>query len=411
VRILIVSQYFWPETFRINDLVKSLVEGGAVVDVLTGKPNYPEGDIYSGFRIMGVQQDCWKDAQVFRIPLIPRGRKGAVRLALNYISFVISGLFCGSWILRGKQYDVVFVYGVSPILQAIPALFLGWLKRKPVVVWVQDLWPESLAATGYISNLKILDFVRYAVSIIYKKSDMLLVQSQAFVPFVAVMAARTPVIYYPNSVDDTFTQSSPQVPLPVIASMDSGFCVLFAGNIGAGQSVEVIVEAATLLKDHPEIRFVVIGDGSRREWMLKQVEVLALENLHLPGRFPIETMPGLMRKAGALLVSLTDEAIFAATVPNKIQAYMAVGRPILASLNGEGARLVTQANAGLVSPAGDAKRLADTVLQLYNMPQIERDRLGDNGRSFFRQHFDNTMLTERLIELLNLAVKSKKASS
>ena len=155
---------------------------------------------------------------------------------------------------------------------------------------------------------------------------------------------------------------------------------------------------------------MVIGDGSRREWMQKQVDMLGLKNLHLPGRFPLETMPGLMRKADALLVSLTDEAIFAATVPNKIQAYMAVGRPILASLNGEGAHLVIHADAGLVTPAGDAQRLAEAVVQLYNMPKLERDRLGNNGQSYFKLHFDNTMLTGRLIELLTQVVESNKGS-
>ena len=407
MRILIVSQYFWPETFRINDLAKTLVVKGVTVDVLTGKPNYPEGRIYEGFRASGIQSTRWSGLNIYRVPMLPRGRKGAIRLVFNYLSFIISGALLGPWIFRKQQYDAIFVYGVSPILQAIPALFLGWIKRAPVIVWVQDLWPESLVATGYIRNLKLLALVRHLVSYIYRHSDLLLVQSRAFIPLVSSMSVGKQVIYYPNSVDDTFSTLSTEVALPHIAPLEEGFPILFAGNIGSGQAVEVIVGAALLLRDHPKIRFVVVGNGSRREWMLQQVEALKLTNVHLPGRFPIETMPGLMRKAGALLVSLADEPIFAATVPNKIQAYMAAGRPILASLNGEGARLVSQAQAGLVAPCGDAALLAEAALKMFNMPKSERDRLGDNGRVFFKLHFDHDMLTDRLISLINSVVEPR----
>lgn len=407
MRILIVSQYFWPETFRINDLAKTLVVKNVIVDVLTGKPNYPEGQLYEGFQASGIQSTKWSGLDIYRIPLLPRGSTGALRLALNYLSFIVSGTVLGPWLFRKQQYDAIFVYGVSPILQAIPALLLGWIKRAPVIVWVQDLWPESLAATGYIRNPILLAMVRQLVSFIYRHADLLLVQSRAFIPLVSGMANGRQVIYFPNSVDDTFSTLSTEVTLPYIAALEEGFPVLFAGNIGSGQAVEVIVGAALLLRDYPKIRFVVVGNGSRREWMKQQVEALKLTNLHLPGRFPIEAMPGLMRKAGALLVSLADEPVFAATVPNKIQAYMAIGRPILASLNGEGARLVSEAQAGFVAPSGDAALLAEATLKMFNLPESERDRLGDNGRIFFKLHFDHDMLTDRLISLINTMVEPR----
>ncbi len=411
MRILIVSQYFWPETFRINDLAKTLALKGVTVDVMTGKPNYPEGQIYDGFRASGLQSAEWSGLTIYRIPILPRGVKGAVRLALNYLSFIIYGIVLGPWLFRKKHYDVIFVYGVSPILQAIPALLLGRIKRIPVILWVQDLWPESLAATGYIRSPILLAQVRRLVSFIYRRVDLLLVQSRAFIPFVSDMAGGTNIVYYPNSVDDSFSSPSSEVALPHISGLEEGFPVLFAGNIGSGQAVEVIVGAALLLKDHPQIRFVVVGSGSRREWMKQQVEALQLTNLHLPGRFPIETMPGLMRKAGALLVCLADEPIFAATVPNKVQAYMASGMPILASLSGEGARLVEEAQAGLVAPAGNAALLAKATLKMFKMTQLERDRLGDNGRTFFKLHFDHVTLTERLIDILSQLVEARRATS
>lgn len=397
MKVLVVSQYFWPEGFRINEVVRSLVEKGVEVDVLSGKPNYPEGVIYDGYSAWGCQVESWAGATVYRVPLFPRGARGALRLALNYLSFVASGLIFGPWLLRKRQYDVVFVYGLSPILLAIPAIFLAWIKRRKLIVWVQDLWPESLSATGYVRNARVLRAVEWVVRWIYRHTDLLLVQSRAFEAPVAALAPGKPIAYYPNSVDATFAEPpSPDVILPDVPALDEGFAVVFAGNVGAGQAVEVMVEAAALLKDVPQIRFVVFGQGSRWDWMREQVQSRGLTNLHLPGRFPVNTMPGLMQKAGALLVTLADEPIFAMTVPNKVQAYMAAGRPILACLNGEGARLIAEAQAGLSVPAQDAKALAAAVLQLYRMPAEERAQLGANGRRYFKSHFDHDKLLDEL---------------
>lgn len=401
MNVLIVSQYFWPEGFRINDVVLSLVEKGVVVDVLTGKPNYPEGAIFSGYRARGCQIEQWCGAKIHRVPLAPRGARSAWRLALNYLSFIVMGLVWGPWMLRGRAYDAILVYAPSPILQAIPAIFLGWSKRSRVVVWVQDLWPDSLAATGYVRSPRILRAVERVVRWIYRHTDLLLVQSRAFEAPVAALAPGKPIVYYPNSVDAMFAEPpSPDVALPEVPALDEGFAVVFAGNVGAGQAVEVMVEAAALLKDVPAIRFVVFGQGSRWEWMREQVQARGLSNLHLPGRFPVNTMPGLMQKAGALLVTLADEPIFALTVPNKVQAYMAAGRPILACLNGEGARLVEEAQAGLGVPAQDARALADAVLRLYRMPAEDRAMMGANGRRYFKAHFDHDKLVDELLAYL-----------
>lgn len=396
MRVLVVSQYFLPEGFRINDVVRSLVEKGIDVDVLTGKPNYPEGIFFRGYKAWGLQTEQLLGATVYRLPLIARGKRSAFLLILNYLSFVFSGLFFGPWIIRGHSYDVVFVYGVSPILQAIPALLIGWLKRARVVVWVQDLWPESLEATGYVRNRRVLGGVEQLVRYIYRRTDLLLVQSKGFMEPVNALACGTPVAYFPNSVESIFCDL-PDVPLPEIPALDDGFSVVFAGNVGVGQAVEVIVEAATLLKNKADIRFVVLGQGSRWDWMCEEVKKRNLTNLHLPGRYPVETMPGLMQKASALLVSLSDRPIFAATVPNKVQAYMAAGRPILACLNGEGARIVVEAGAGFAVPAEDASGLAAAILRLYEMPMQERTAMGSNGRRYFKNHFDHDRLITALI--------------
>ncbi len=395
MRVLIVSQYFWPESFRINDIARTLQEKGVEVEVLTGKPNYPHGKVFSGYRAWGCQREDYQGININRIPLVVRGR-GGLRLMLNYLSFIMSGLLFAPWLLRQKRFDVIFVYAPSPILQAIPAIFLGWLKGCPVVLWVQDLWPESLSATGHVKNRKVLKLVEWVVRFIYRHVDLLLVQSHAFETSVRALASDTPIIYYPNSVDDTFAQ--PAIGgLPAVVGLDQGFSVMFAGNIGTAQAVEVIVDAAALLKAHSDIHFVVLGEGSRWEWMKQEVQRRGLSNLHLPGRFPVETMPGFMQNASALLVTLADREIFKATIPSKVQAYLAAGRPILACLNGEGADLVVEAGAGLAVPAEDAQALAEAVLRLSRMPKQELDAMGERGRLYCAQHFSHNKLVDQLV--------------
>lgn len=404
VKILVVSQYFWPEGFRINEVTRTLVEQGHQVDVLTGKPNYPEGRIHPGYRAFGCDREIFHGVNVSRVPLVPRGQNSKTRLALNYISFVFFGVFCGPWLQRGRQYDVIFVYGLSPVFLALPGLFLGWLKKVPVVIWVQDLWPQSLSATGYVQNRLILGGVEKVVRYIYRYADLLLVQSRAFVEPVRRLASGTAIKYYPNSVDGSFVKPSLSDDTPDVPGLNAPFTVMFAGNIGFAQAVDVIVDAATLLKEHKDIHFIVLGDGSRREWMLQQASQRGLVNLHLPGRFPVETMPGFMQRASVLLVTLADREIFAATVPNKVQAYMAAGRPIIACMNGEGARLVVEAGAGLAVPAEDSQGLAEAVLQMYRLSVLEREDMASNAQAYYREHFDHEKLVSQLIEFFEEVV-------
>ena len=395
MRVLIVSQYFWPEDFRINDVARTLKDKGIEVEVLTGKPNYPRGKIFDGYRASGCQRESYRGININRIPLLARG-KGDWRLALNYLSFIVSGLLFSPRLLHGKKYDAIFVYAPSPILQAIPAIFLGWLKGCPVVLWVQDLWPESLSATGHVKNRAVLKTVEWVVRFIYRHVDLLLAQSHAFIEPIKALASGTPVRYLPNSVGESFLEPVTAA-VPQVAGLETGFPVMFAGNIGSAQAVEVIVDAAELLKGYAEISFVLLGDGSRREWMLQQVKARGLSNMHLPGRFPIETMPGFMQKASVLLVTLADQEIFRYTIPSKVQAYLAAGRPILACLNGEGADLVADAQAGLTVPAGDGGALAEAVLRMYRMTLTEREAMGARGRLYYAQHFSHDMLVDQLI--------------
>ena len=409
MKILIVTQYFWPESFRINDVVDSLIKKGFKVDVLTGKPNYPEGEIYAGYKIFGSQMENKFGASVFRVPLIPRGKNNKIQLALNYISFILFGLTIGSYLVKDKKYDLIFVYGLSPIMLSIPGIYISKIKKIKLVIWVQDLWPESLTATKTIESKPIINGLRKIVKWIYGYADLILVQSKAFIPAIHELTNNSKIEYYPNSVDPFFYDHSLMKENNTETDMidEKYFNVVFAGNVGIGQGMEVIVEAAKSLLKIQLIRFVVIGNGSRLEWLINQKKIYQLDNIIVTGRMPIESMPPIMRKANALLVTLTDEPIFRMTVPNKIQAYLAVGRPIIACLNGEGARIIEQAKAGKTVPAGDYRSLAEAVLELHDSPIEDRNKYGINGRNFYLQNFEHDMLIDQLIVRLQNLVKVK----
>ena len=406
MNLLVVSQYFYPENFRINEVVASLVEKGINVDVLTGNPNYPSGKVYPDFRWWLCSKHTWRGANVVRTPLIPRGKGTALWLVMNYLSFVLFATICGAWILRHRKYDVIFVYAPSPILQAIPAIALAFLKRCGVVLWVQDLWPESLAATGHIKSRMLLQVIGGLVGSIYKHVNLILAQSRAFIPEIGRRANGKRILHYPNSVESSFANKpDKEIVIPEGLLWKDGFTVLFAGNIGQAQAVEVILDAAKQLINWPQIHFLILGTGSRWEWMSEQIRTKNLNNVRMAGQLPGYMMPNLMQTADALLVTLADEIIFNYTVPNKVQAYLASGRPIIACLNGEGAKIVKEAKAGMTAPAGDADALVNCILQLFQMPEADRDKLGENGRHYYHKHYEHDNLIETLLGHLNSVVK------
>jgi glycosyltransferase involved in cell wall biosynthesis len=398
MKVLILSQHFWPESFRINELAPQLHGSDCEVSVLTGKPNYPQGDVFPGYRASGTEREDFAGISVYRVPLIPRGRGRAVELALNYLSFILSASVLGPWLLRKQRFDVIFVYGTSPILQAIPAIVLKWLKRARLVIWVQDLWPQSLEATGFVRSRRFLAAVASVVRWIYRRADLLLVQSRAFVGDVKAMAGSIPVEYYPNTGEVALHE-----PIPACAGqpgprLEPGFNLVFAGNMGTVQALDCVLDAAELLLPHQDVRVVLVGSGRRSAWLEDQVAKRNLCNVQLAGRFPPQAMPALFAQASALLVSLVRNPLMSLTIPSKLQAYLASGRPVIAALDGEGARVVNEAGAGLACPAEDPAALAQAVLSLRSMAPAQREALGRAGRKYYLAHFDTALLARRLSE-------------
>lgn len=397
MKILVVSQYYWPESFRINEVVDVLRRHGCEVSVLTGQPNYPAGAVYEGYRAASLRVEQHAGYAIHRVPMVPRGPGGALRLAANYLSFLASASLLGPWLLRGQRFDLIFVFGMSPILQILPGVVLKHLKRAALVTWVQDLWPQSLEVTGFVRNPKLLAIVASAVRWLYRRNELLLVQSLGFVDEVRRMAPGVPLEYHPNPGELAF-ESQQSGPSPL--QLQAGFNVVFAGNLGTVQALDTVIEAAVRLKSRPSIRFVLVGSGSRSAWLAGEVQRLGLNNVQLPGRFPTTAMPALLAQASVLLVSLARSPIMSQTIPSKVQAYLAAGRPIIASLDGEGARVVTEARAGLACPAEDAPALAAAISELEQSDPAALRIMGDNARRCYQAHFQPDHLAVQLIQRL-----------
>lgn len=397
MRTLIVAQYFWPENFRINDLVLDLKGRGHQVEVLTGIPNYPEGSFFEGYGLFNRRKEDFNGIKVFRVPLVPRGKSKGVRLALNFFSFAFFASLLGPFYCRGR-YDAIFVFEPSPITVCLPAIVLKWLGKGPVFFWVLDLWPETLSATGAVKSPAILGAVRSLVRFIYSNCDKILISSKGFASQVASLGfSPADTHYFPNWVEDVYWEN-PRDTLPaVVGSLPEGFKIVFAGNIGAAQCFEALLDAAEILKGDPSLQWLIIGDGRMAEWVKGEIKRRGLEaSFHMLGRHTPETVVDISAKSDALLVSLRPDPVFALTVPGKIQSYLACGKPIIASLDGEGAELVKESGAGLACPAGDAKALADVVRTLAAMPREERAKMGAQGLKFCRDNFTRSRLVDSL---------------
>lgn len=404
MRILVITQYFWPESFRINDLVEGLSERGHTVTVLTGLPNYPQGRLAPGYRFRGPYTECFQSAKVIRTPLITRGSGKGVRLFVNYLSFTLTA--CTVGLLRCREpYDAIFVFQPSPVTVGIPARMMSWVKNAPIFFWVQDLWPESLSATGAVKNKKVLAAVGALVSWIYRGCTVVLMQSEAFRrPLSEMHVPAQKMIYFPNCAEALYKP----VPRDVAwqgAALPEGFRVMFAGNMGAAQSLSTLIEAADLLRHEDRIHWILLGDGRQREWVEGEVRRRGLgRTVHFMGRHPVEEMPHWFAQADIMLASLRRDPIFSLTIPAKIQSYLACAKPIIAAIDGEGARVVVEAKAGIGVPSQDSAALAQAVLALSRKSPEELRQLGENGLDYFKREFERELLLDRLDAVLKTHV-------
>ena len=404
LRICIFTNHFYPEIFKVNDIAFEFAQKGYEITVITAIPDYPQGKFYDGYSLFKRREEVVGNVRIIRLPIIPRGRGEKIELVLNYVSYFISSLIFVFFRSNTVKYDIVFVHLTSPFFVGLPAVLLKQRQHIPLILWILDLWPESLSAAGGITNQFILNSQIKLVQYVYNNCDKILIGSCGFRKAICEKGEyNDKLIYFPNWAENDIEFDNPiniRSIFPFCDFTEDDFVLLFAGNLGEAQNLDMLLEAANLVKEKSNIKWVFLGDGRKRLSLRNRVMELKLEkNVFFPGRFPIETMPQFMKSADILLVSLKDEEIFNLTVPSKVQYYMSQGKPILAMLNGDGTDLIAEANCGFCVPAGDYEKCAETVVRIY----ADRNKLqliGMNGKKYYEEHFNKKKRMDQLEKII-----------
>lgn len=402
MKILLVTQYFFPENFKGNDIAFEMQKRGHDVTVLTGIPNYPQGKFFEGYGFLKKRRENINGVNVIRTLLFPRGNSRAIPLMLNYFSWAFFASIYSIYLGFFKKYDSIIVQQLSPVMMGIPAIVVKKIQKTPVYFWVLDLWPESLKSAGGINNKKILSFFEKIVKFLYKNSDKILISSKGFKTSILEKGNfEDKIIYFPNWSEDSITKKTIQnnnLPkLPV------GFNILFAGNIGVAQDLENVINAMEIISKTPKrINFIILGDGREREKLQNLVKLKNLESyVYFLGKFPVETMSYFFNEADCLFASLKDEPIFRLSLPAKIQAYMSVGKPIISMMNGEGFDTIKEANCGFAIYAEDYKNLATHILKMSELSLSERENLGNNGKKYYQENFSMDICMNNLEKIIS----------
>ena len=389
--ILVVTQYFYPEQFRINDMCAEWVKRGYKVTVLTGYPNYPQGEYYDGYGWFKRTKQRWKGVNIIRIPLMAR-KQGSVRLALNYLSFVVSGLF---WAMTTNiKADYVFTFEVSPMTQALIGVWYAKKRKIPHYLYVQDLWPENVEIVTGIHSPLVLKPIGAMVNYIYKNCDIIFGTSPSFVKEIQkrVKKNKGKVKYLPQYAED-FYKPVERKPVPEIPDDDS-FKIIFTGNIGKAQGLDILPKAAKLLKGKENVKFVIVGDGRDKENFLKQIADNDVRDMFVMiDRQPPERIPELLVSCDAAFISFMADPLFEKTIPAKLQSYMACGMPIVAAASGETKRIIEEAQCGVCVDLGNTKNLVNEIIR---MQTIRSEEMGECSQKYYCKHFEKALIMEHI---------------
>ena len=402
-RILVISQYFYPEQFRINDMCQEWVKRGHKVTVVTGIPNYPQGEFYKGYSWFKNCREIWNGIDIIRLPLIARGH-GSIRLALNYLSFVVSGFFWSHF--TGIKADYVFTFEVSPMTQALLGVWFAKRRKIPNYLYVQDLWPENVEIVTGIHSKAVLGPVSRMVNYIYKRCDAIFATSPSFVTDIQKRCPgqEQKVHYLPQYAEDFYKPVASRHPesrnesgINSAEESSKVFTIAFTGNIGKAQGLEILPKTASLLKGKANVNFTIVGDGRNKAELIKQIEQNGVGDMFtMVDRQPAEKIPAILAECDAAFISFMDTPLFTKTIPAKLQSYMACGKPIVASACGETERIVREANCGVCAPIGDATALANAILGLINNPALPQ--MGKNAVEYSKVHFSKAKLMDELEE-------------
>ena len=384
--ILVISQYFYPEPFRINDICQEWVKQGNKVTVLTGIPNYPEGKFYKGYSWFKKRKENWNGIDIIRLPIISRGHS-SIRLILNYYSFVWAGWF---WKLFTRiKPDLVFTFEVSPMTQALVGKWFSRRRKIPNYLYIQDLWPENLEVVGGIHNKCVLKHYQKMSDKIYKRCTKIFATSPSFVETIQDRVEdKEKVLYWPQYAEEIYKPVENSNPIEI--PNDDRFKVIFTGNVGSAQGLDILPKVAKLVDE--KVCFVIVGNGRYKDKLIEETEDIKDKFIFID-RQPAERIPELLSACDVAFVSFMDSPLFEKTIPAKLQSYMACGMPILASASGETKRIIEEADCGICADIGDEKALADGINKFM---KSDCKKLGNNSREYCLKHFDKATLMDEI---------------
>ena len=388
MKILVVCQYYYPEPVRITDICEELVKMGNKVTVLTDIPNYPMGDIYKGYEKGKKRIEIINGVEIHRVFTIPR-KKNAVMRLLNYHSF---SFFSKRYINKlDKDYDVIFINQLSPVMMANAAIKYKKLYNKKLIMYCLDIWPESLCAGGIKKNSIIYKIYYHISKKIYKNMDKILVTSKSFINYLSesFKIENNKIDYLPQYAESLFNKNECE------KISNQNIDLLFAGNIGKAQSIDTIIDAASILRKHKNLFFHFVGDGQELSNIKEKVSKLELENVIFYGRKPLEEMPKYYKMADAMLVTLCGDSLISSTLPGKVQTYMAAGKPIIAAANGETMEVIKESKCGFCSKAEDSLSLVNNIEQFIKSKN--KKELGENAYKYYKEKFEKAKFIDKLL--------------
>ncbi len=399
MKVLLVTQYFFPENFKSNDIAFELAKKGFEVDVLVGIPNYPEGKYFKGYSLFHKRTEKINGVRIYRVFQTPRGRKcTGFRLSLNYLSYMLCASFWAIYLAIFKNYDCVIVHQPSPITQAIPAIILKKIQKIPLYTWVLDIWPDSIISGSGIKNTILLSAIDKIVIFVYNQSDKILISSRQFENLIIAKGNYSgKLIYFPNWSEDML-----QMPMKNIPQLPVGFIIMIAGTLGTAQNLDAVMNAALAMKDENEVKWVLAGEGSKKVWVDDYIKEHNLfDTVFTLGRLPFSAMPALYRASNAMLLTLkADYPHIKAVVPARLQSYLAASRPVLAMVEGGSAEIIEEAKCGYAVGAEDYLALVD-IIRTKVLPDRENfEAMGLNGRRYYEQNFTKESCMERLISII-----------
>lgn len=404
LHILLISQYFHPENFRVNDMACEWVKRGYKVTVLTGIPNYPMGKYFDGYDKKHRTRETWNGVNIIRIPLVARGNSSnkfmnAAGMVANYFSFIRSGK---KWVKSKEaanlQVDLVFTFEVSPMTQALIGVWYGKRYNVPTYLYVQDLWPENVETVTGIHNKMLIEPIDKMVDKIYRETGTIFTTSPSFVKAIVnrkVPVDKNKVRYWPQYAEEFYRPMDPQS-IAGIAD-DGSFKIAFTGNIGTAQGLDVLPKAAKLLKDE-NVKFVIVGDGRYQAEFERQVDILGVKDkfVMIP-RVPAEQVPVILSNVDAGFISFNKTPLWENTIPAKLQSYMACGKAIIASASGETERVIAEAECGVCCKIGDDEALAEGIKKMIG---LDSKAMGTKAREYFEKEFDKKKLMDEMDEFI-----------